>query len=176
MRPTHTVFGAAPHRILQPVGNHKPRAAEGQVILRDLVGHGLIEPDLRGLDLHGELHATVPIKTGDVDAPIDLADPNRMLEYHARQRPTGADEGVHDVLTHPFLGFELDPLLSDGAPNGPLALSALHLRGTSRQSQFRPTGAGIRSGGAIHPAKVQRPRITLWHLEPQPDGEPHPSF
>ena len=45
-----------------------------------------------------------------------------MLEHHARQRPTGPDEGVHDMLANPFLGFELDPLLPDGTPDGPLAL------------------------------------------------------
>lgn len=176
VRPTHAIRGAAPDGILQPIGNHEPRATEGQVILRHLVGYGLIEPDLRGLDFDGEFHTAVPIETGDVDAPVDLTDPNRMLEHHARQRPTGADEGVHDMLAHPFLGFELDPLLPDGTPDGPLALPTLHLRGASRQGQFRPTGSGIGSGGVVHPAKVQRPRPTLGHLEPQPDGEPHPSF
>lgn len=176
MRLAHPLLISKPDGILQSIGNHQPRTPQCQVIPRHLVGHGLVQRNLRSLDFDRQRHAALTIKTSNVDSPLHLTESHGILQHHSGQGPIPHDQCGHHVLPNPLFGLELDPFFADRATNRPLTVPLFDICTASGQRQFGPiqTRVLIRSSG--HTAKVQHPRTTLGHLETEPDGQPNSSI
>ncbi len=165
-----------PNSILQPIGNHQPRTTQCQVIPRHLVGHGLVQWNLRSLDFDSQHHATLTVNTSNVNSPLHLTESHGILQHHSGHGPTRRNQCGHHVLPNPLLGLELDPFFAHLTTNRPLPVAFPDICTAGGQRQFGPIQTRVLIRDSGHAAKMQRTRTTLGHLETEPDGQPHSSI